>query len=83
MVRGADVCLGEVGRVVRLLDDRRAVVACAGREVTACLDVVLAEGRVVGPGDVVVVSMGLVLAITDEAELAAGIDLSGREEVGR
>ena len=66
------MCLGEVGRVVRLLDERRAVVECSGREVTAVLDVVLAEGGVVVPGDVVVVSMGLVLAVTDESELGSG-----------
>lgn len=63
------MCLGEVGRVVRLLDERRAVVRLSGREVTAVLDVVLAEGGAVVPGDVVVVSMGLVLAVTDESEL--------------
>jgi hydrogenase maturation factor len=63
------VCLGEVGRVVRLLDERRAVVECPGREVTAVLDVVLAEGGAVVPGDVVVISMGMVLAVTDESEL--------------
>jgi hypothetical protein len=33
------------------------------------LDVVLAEGEAVAPGDVVVVSMGMVLAVTDESEL--------------
>lgn len=64
------MCLGEVGRVVRLLDERQAVVQLSGREATALLDVVLAEGGVVAPGDVVVVSMGLVLAVTDESELA-------------
>jgi hydrogenase maturation factor len=63
------MCLGEVGRVVRLLDERRAVVEVSGREVVAVLDVVLAEGGSVGPGEVVVVSMGLVLAVTDESEL--------------
>ena len=63
------MCLGEVGRVVRLLDERRAVVECSGREVTAVLDVVIAEGGAVVPGDVVVVSMGMVLAVTDESEL--------------
>ena len=63
------MCLGEVGRVVRLLDERRAVVGLSGREVTAVLDVVLAEGRAVVPGDAVVVSMGMVLAVTDESEL--------------
>jgi hydrogenase maturation factor len=77
------MCLGEVGRVVRVLDERTAVVECAGREVTALLDVVLAEGRAVGPGDVVVVSMGLVLAIVDESELAAGADVSDREVLRR
>lgn len=64
------MCLGEVGRVVGLLDERRAIVQFPGRQVTALLDVVLAEGGVVAPGDVVVVSMGLVLAVTDESELA-------------
>lgn len=63
------MCLGEVGRVARLLDERRAVVECSGREITALLDVVLAEGGAVVPGDVVVVSMGMVLVITDESEL--------------
>jgi hydrogenase maturation factor len=63
------VCLGEAGRVARLLDERRAVVECSGREVVAVLDVVLAEGGAVVPGDVVVVSMGMVLAVTDESEL--------------
>jgi len=63
------VCLGEVGRVLRLLDERRAVVECSGREVTAVLDVVLAEGGAVVPGDLVIVSMGMVLAVTDESEL--------------
>lgn len=64
------MCLGEVGRVVRVLDERRAVVEFSGREATAVLDVVLAEGGVVVPGDVVVVSMGMVLAIADASELA-------------
>jgi len=58
-----------VGRVLRLLDERRAVVECSGREVTAVLDVVLAEGGAVVPGDLVIVSMGMVLAVTDESEL--------------
>ncbi len=75
------MCLGESGRVVRLVDERRAVVELAGREVTALLDVVLAEGGAVVPGDVVVVSMGLVLAITDESELAG--DRFDREGVDR
>jgi hydrogenase maturation factor len=83
MVRGVVVCLGEVGRVVGLLDERTAVVECAGREVTAALDVVLAEGGEVGVGDVVVVSMGFVLAITDESEWAAGVAPFDREEAGR
>jgi len=59
------VCLGDVGRVVRLLDERRAVVEVSGRDVIAVLDVVLAEGREIVAGDVVVVSMGLVLRVTD------------------
>lgn len=49
------MCLGEVGRVLRLVDERRAVVESSGRETIAVLDVVLAEGVVVAPGDVVVV----------------------------
>ena len=77
------MCLGQVGRVVSLLDGRLAVVECAGREVTASLDVVVADGTDVGPGDVVIVSMGFVLAVTDESELAAGEGRSGREEVRR
>ena len=77
------MCLGEVGRVVRLLDERTAVVECAGRELTAALDVVIAEGGAVVVGDVVIVSMGFVLAITDESELAAGAGPSDREEVRR
>ena len=83
MVRGIDMCLGDVGRVVRLLDERTAVVECAGRRITAALDVVLADGGGVDVGDVVVVSMGFVLATTDESELVARADLSDREEVGR
>lgn len=77
------MCLGEVGRVVRLLDERTAVVECAGREVTAALDVVLADGGAVDLGDVVVVSMGFVLAITDESELATRAGLPDQEEVRR
>jgi hydrogenase maturation factor len=65
------MCLGEVGRVVGLLDERTAVVECAGREVTAALDVLLAEGGAVVPGDVVMVSMGFVLAVSDESMAAA------------
>jgi hydrogenase maturation factor len=72
------MCLGEVGRVVRLLDERRAVVGLSGREVTAVLDVVLAEGRAVVPGDAVVVSMGMVLAVTDQSE-SVGTSSIGRE----
>ncbi len=67
------MCLGEVGRVLGLLDERRAVVEFAGREVTASLDVVLAEGAAVRPGDVVIVSMGFVLAITDDSELGDAV----------
>lgn len=63
------MCLGEVGRIVGLVDERRAVVECSDREVIALLDVVLAEGGAVVPGDIVVVSMGMVLAVTDESEL--------------
>jgi hypothetical protein len=44
---------------------------------------VLAEGGAVRPGDVVVVSMGLVLAIVDETELADGADMSDREVLWR
>jgi hydrogenase maturation factor len=69
------MCLGEVGRVVRLIDERRAVVGFSGREVTAVLDVVLAEGGVVVAGDVVVVSMGMVLAVTDESELVGSLPI--------
>jgi hydrogenase maturation factor len=72
------MCLGEVGRVVRLLDARRAVVEISGREVTAVLDVVLAEGGAVVPGDVVIVSMGMVLAVADESE-RVGTRSIGRE----
>ena len=75
------MCLGEVGRVIGLLDERHAVVELRGREVTAVLDVVLAEGGAVVPGDVVVVSMGLVLAVTDESELVG--DPFDREGVTR
>lgn len=75
------MCLGEVGRVRRLLDERRAVVELTGRDVTALLDVVLADGGAVVAGDVVVVSMGLVLAVTDDAELVG--DPSEREEARR
>jgi hydrogenase maturation factor len=77
------MCLGEMGRVLRLLDERTAVVECADREITSLLDVVLAEGGAVRPGDVVVVSMGLVLAIVDETELADGADMSDREVLWR
>jgi hydrogenase maturation factor len=77
------MCLGEMGRVVRLLDERTAVVECTGREFTALLDVVLAEGGAVRPSDVVVVSMGLVLAIVNETELADGADMSDREVLWR
>jgi hydrogenase maturation factor len=73
------MCLGEVGRVLRLLDERRAVVESSGRVTVAVLDVVLAEGGEVVPGDVVVVSMGMVLAVTDESELVS--DGSDREGV--
>ena len=75
------MCLGEVGRVRRLLDERRAVVEVPGRHVTALLDVVLADGGAVVAGDVVVVSMGLVRAVTDDAELVG--DPSEREEARR
>lgn len=76
------MCLGEVGRVVGLLDERRAVVEYPGRQATALLDVVRAEGVDVGPGDVVIVSMGFVLAIADETELAVA-DQVDREGVRR
>ena len=75
------MCLGEVGRVLRLLDERRAVVGSSGRETIAVLDVVLADGGEVVPGDVVVVSMGMVLAVTDESELVS--DGFGREGARR
>jgi hypothetical protein len=61
-----------------LLDERHAVVGLSGREVIAVLDVVLAEGRAVVPGDAVVVSMGMVLAVTDESDLV-GTSPIGRE----
>jgi hydrogenase maturation factor len=75
------MCLGEVGRVVGLLDERSAIVECNGRDVVAALDVVLAEGSVVAPGDVVIVSMGFVLSVADESEIAAGTDPFDRQEV--
>jgi hydrogenase maturation factor len=77
------MCLGEVGRVARLLDERTAVVRCGGRDITAALDVVLAEGGTVVPGDVVVVSMGFVLALSEEDAMASRLDLAGPEGVGR
>jgi hypothetical protein len=39
---------------------------------------VLAEGRAVVPGDAVVVSMGMVLAVTDQSE-SVGTSSIGRE----
>jgi hydrogenase maturation factor len=77
------MCLGEVGRVVRLHGDRTAVVECTDREIMAALDLVLAEGVEVREGDVVIVSMGFVLAIADESELAALADLSDPMEARR
>lgn len=78
------MCLGEVGRVIRLVDERLVVIECAGgREVTAALDVVLAEGGAVGVGEVVIVSMGFVLAVTGESELTAGLGPSDQKEVRR
>ena len=77
------MCLGEVGRVVRLFDERTVVVECGGREVTAALDVVLVDGGAVDVGDVVVVSMGFVLAIIDESDVVTRAGLFDREEVRR
>lgn len=77
------MCLGEVGRVVELLDDRTAVVEVADHRVTAALDVLLAENGVVVPGDVVMVSMGFVLAVTDESELVRRAGPFAREGVDR
>ena len=78
------MCLGEAGRVVELLDERRALVRFGGREAgrtaTALLDVVVAEGGAVEPGDVVIVSMGLVLTVADESQLLDAGVRADREE---
>jgi hydrogenase maturation factor len=63
------VCLGEYGKVVELRDDARAVVAFDGSRRVVSLAVLVAEGTSVAVGDIVMVSIGMVLRVVDDAEL--------------
>lgn len=80
------MCLGDLARVVTV-DGDRAIVRIGGIRSTVSLAVPRAEGTSVAPGDLVVVSMGLVVAITDDATEAASraeaVALLDRREVSR
>jgi hydrogenase maturation factor len=80
------MCLGDLARVVTV-DGDRATVEIGGVRSTVSLAVPRAEGTSVAPGDLVVVSMGLVLAVTDDATEAASqaeaMALVDRREVPR
>jgi hydrogenase maturation factor len=76
------MCLGDLARVVAL-DGDRAVVEIAGEHSTVGLAVMHVEGTSLEPGDLVVVSMGLVVAVTDdESEAEALALLDRRKEPG-
>ena len=77
------MCLGDLARVVELVDGDRAIVEVAGVRSTVSLAVARAEGTSVEPGDLVVVSMGLVVAVTDDASEAEAMALLDRREVPR
>ena len=76
------MCLGDLARVVAL-DDDRATVEIAGVRSTVSLAVLRAEGTSVEPGDLVVVSMGLVVAVTDDESEAEAMALLDRRKVAR
>ena len=77
------MCLGDLARVVELVGGDQAVVEVAGVRSTVSLVVPRTEGTPVGPGDLVVVSMGLVVAVTDDADEAEAIALLDEREVPR
>lgn len=76
------MCLGDLARVVAL-DGDRAIVEIDGAHSTVGLAVVRAEGTPLEPGDLVVVSMGLVVAVTDDESEAEAIALLDRRKVPR
>jgi len=76
------MCLGDLARVVAL-DDDRAIVEIAGVRSTVGLAVLRAEGTSVEPGDLVVVSMGLVVAVTDDESEAEAMAVLDRRKVPR
>lgn len=76
------MCLGDLARVVAL-DDDRAIVEIAGVRSTVSLAVLRAEGTSVEPGDLVVVSMGLVVAVTDDESEAEAMAVLDRRKVAR
>ena len=76
------MCLGDLARVVAL-DDDRAIVEIAGVRSTVSLAVLRAEGASVEPGDLVVVSMGLVVAVTDDESEAEAMAVLDRRKVPR
>jgi hydrogenase maturation factor len=77
------MCLGDLARVVELVDGGRAIVEVAGVRSTVSLAVPRAEGTPLEPRDQVVVSMGLVVAVTDDASEAEAIALLDQREVPR
>ena len=77
------MCLGDLARVIDLVGDDRAIVEVAGVRSTVSLVVPRTEGTPVEPGDLVVVSMGLVVAVTDDTSEAAAIALLDQREVRR
>lgn len=77
------MCLGDLARVVELVGGDQAIVEVAGIRSTVSLVVPRAEGIPVEPGDLVVVSMGLVVAVTDDASEAEAIALLDEREVPR
>jgi len=77
------MCLGDLARVIELVGGDQAIVEVAGLRSMVSLVVQRTEGTPVEPGDLVVVSMGLVVAVTDDASEAEAIALLDEREVPR
>jgi hydrogenase maturation factor len=73
------VCLGECGVVVAVPDPGHALVRLGAGDRRVSLAVLVADGIVVAPGDVVMVAMGLALRVVDGDDPA--VAWAGRTEV--
>lgn len=73
------MCLGDISRVVGLVGTDRAIVERTGQRSIVSLAVMRADGIQIATGDLVVVSMGLAIAVTNDAAEAEMASLLDRE----